>query len=139
MVAAGAVDVVITDADHRDLEALVRRADELATTRDVEGYLALTTDDMVLDGEQGNASGHSEVRAAITSIWASEHPGTRHLTSDIHVVSADGETARVTSTLSLVQGDGAEETVMAVVPIVQLARKVHEKWLIARRTVGDVK
>lgn len=122
------------DDEHRIAE-VVRRADELATARDVDGYLALTTPDMVLDGTQGNASGRDDVRSAIAKIWAAEPVGTRHLTSDIAVTFGDDGTATARSTLSLV-ARGHDDEVLAVATIIQTLRKTEGKWLIARRTVG---
>lgn len=125
----------ITEADQQRIVALVRRADELATARDVDGYLALTTSDMVLDGTQGTASGHAAVRAAITLIWASEPVGTRHLTSDITVTAHDGGTASAHSTLSLATGSTSH--VWAIAAIAQTFRSVGGEWLITRRTVSS--
>ncbi|KQO07571.1 hypothetical protein ASF06_13345 [Agreia sp. Leaf244] len=122
------------DDEHRIAE-VVRRADELATARDVDGYLALTTPDMVLDGTQGTASGRDDVRSAIGMIWAAEPAGTRHLTSDIAVTFSDDGTATARSTLSLVVR-GHDDEVLAVATITQTLRKTEGKWLIARRTVG---
>lgn len=124
----------ITEADRQRIVALVRRADELATARDVDGYLALTTSDMVLDGTQGTASGHAAVRAAITSIWAAEPVGTRHLTSGITVTAHDGGTAAARSTLSLATASTSH--VWAIAAITQTFRRVGGEWLITRRDVS---
>ncbi|PPH26774.1 hypothetical protein C5D09_15120 [Rathayibacter sp. AY1C9] len=127
----------LSDDDRRQLAAVVRRADELATARDVDGYLALTTEDMVLDGAQGEASGHDAVRAAVTRIWAAEPSGTLHLTSDITVTPGTVEGASAHSTLSLARGTPAHPEVWAVASITQLLRPTSQGWLIARRTVGE--
>ena len=91
----------LTDVDRRQIIAVVRRADELATARDVDGYLALTTPDMILDGAQGDASGREAVRAAIASIWAAEPAGTEHRTSDVAITAGGDDYATARSTLSL--------------------------------------
>ena len=122
-------------ADEQRIAEVVRRADELATARDVDGYLALTTPDMVLDGTQGTASGRDDVRSAIAKIWAAEPAGTRHLTSDITVTFGDDGTATARSTLSLVT-QGHDDEVRAVATITLALRKTEGKWLIARRSVG---
>jgi uncharacterized protein (TIGR02246 family) len=122
----------LSDADRQQIVAVVRRADELATARDVDGYLALTTPDMVLDGTQGAASGRDAVRSAIGSIWAAEPAGTRHVTSEV-VTTGDDATADARSTLTLVSADG---DVRAVASISQSLRKTNGTWLIARRSVG---
>jgi ketosteroid isomerase-like protein len=125
----------LSDADQHQILAVVRRADELATARDVDGYLALTTPDMALDGTQGSASGRVEVRAAIERIWAAEPPGTRHITGEITLTLAPDGTARTRSTLSLESG-GNDATVPAVAIISQTLRKTGATWLIARRSVS---
>ena len=123
---------VLSGADQQQIIAVVRRADELATARDVDGYLALTTPDMVLDGTQGAASGRDAVRSAIGGIWAAEPVGTRHVTSDVVVTPGDDATADARSTLTLVEADGG---VRAVASISQSLRKAGGTWLIARRSV----
>jgi len=127
----------LSDDDRRQVAAVVRRADELATARDVDGYVALTTDDMVLDGAQGRASGREAVRAAIRRIWATEPPGTLHLTGNIIVVPSSDEGASARSTLSLASGTPAHPEVWAVATITQLLRRTSAGWLIARRTVSE--
>lgn len=124
---------VLSGADQQQIIAVVRRADELATARDVDGYLALTTPDMVLDGTQGYASGRDAVRSAIERIWAAEPAGTGHVTGDVAVTSGDDATADARSTLTLVEADGE---VRAVASISQSLRKTGGTWLIARRSVG---
>lgn len=124
----------LSDADQQHIVAVVRRADELATARDVAGYIALTTPDMVLDGTQGTASGRDDVRSAIQKIWAAEPAGTRHLTGDITVTSDGDGTATARSTLSLVI-EGSDRA-RAVATITQTLRSVDGQWLIARRSVS---
>ena len=127
----------LSNDDRRQLAAVVRRADELATARDVDGYLALTTDDMVLDGAQGRASGRDAVQAAIRRIWAAEPPGTLHLTSNITVLPHGDDEASASSTLSLASGTPTNPEVWAVAAITQLLRRTSRGWLIARRSVGE--
>ena len=128
----------LTEADRHQIVEVVRRADEFATARDVDGYLALTTADMVLDGDQGTSCGSHEVRTAVGTIWAAEPPGTRHLTGDIRITAGDDATAHAYSTLSLADAGPATPTVWAVTSITQLLRKTDRGWLIAHRTVGTV-
>ena len=122
----------LTDADRQQITDVVRRADELATARDVQGYLALTTPDMELDGAQGTASGH-DLGATIAKIWASEPAGTLHITGDIEITPGEDATAIAHSTMTLVNSNSE-----VAVSITQLLRKTDDGWLIARRTVGGV-
>ena len=126
----------LSDADQLQVAEVVRRADALATARDVDGYVALITDDMLLDGAQGRASGRDAVRAAIRKIWAAEPHGTLHLTSNVTVTAGDVDEASASSTLSLARGTPANPEVWATAPITQLLRRTRQGWLIARRTVG---
>jgi ketosteroid isomerase-like protein len=126
----------LSDVDRQRIAEVVRLADELATARDVDGYLALITSDMVLDGAQGTASGHDVIREAIRRIWAAEPPGTLHLTSDIVVTPGADGIAYADSTLSLARGTLAHPDVWAVASIRQQLRQSGQGWLIARRTVG---
>lgn len=121
----------LTDADRQQIIDVVRRADELATAHDVQGYLALTTPDMELDGAQGTASGHADLGAAIAKIWAAEPAGTRHITGDIAITPGEDATAIAHSTMTLVNSNSE-----VAVSITQLLRKTDGAWLIARRTVG---
>lgn len=131
----------LTEADRDQITEVVRRADELATSRDVDGYIALTTPDMALEGAEGNAYGREAVRAAIASIWAAEPRGTRHLTGDISITPGpdalpeSGPTALTHSTLQLVSGDSSATGTGPVASIDQLLRRTEGRWLIGRRTV----
>ena len=124
----------LTEADRQQVIAVVRRADALATARDVDGYLALTTPDMVLDGAQGDATGHEAVRAAIESIWAAEPAQTEHHTSDVTVSAGADGMAIAHSTLSLAAG--TPQRIWGVAAITQRLEKRGGRWLIARRTVA---
>jgi hypothetical protein len=127
----------LSATDRIEIDEVVRRADERATARDVDGYLALTTADMTLDGGKGTASGRENVRRAITAIWAAAPPCTRHLTTDVRIDATDGSTAEVRSTLSLVSGDEKNPVLGPVASIDQIVRRIDGRWLIARRTVED--
>jgi ketosteroid isomerase-like protein len=127
----------LSDDDRSQAAVVVRRADELATARDVDGYVALIAEDMILDGAQGLACGRDAVRAAIRRIWAAEPSGTMHLTSNITLLPSGDDEASAHSTLSLASGTPAQPEVWAVAEITQLLRRTGDGWLIARRTVGD--
>ena len=126
----------LSASDRTEIAEVVRRADDRATARNVDGYLALTTEDMELDGDKGTASGRENVRRAISAIWAAEPAGTRHLTTDVRIDATSDSTAHVRSTLSLVSGDEKNPVPGPVVSIDQLVRRVGGRWLIARRTVA---
>jgi SnoaL-like domain len=67
-------------ADRLDILDVVTRADEAASRRDADGYVALFTEDAVLGGSQGRHAGRAALRASVGPIWAAEGPATLHLT-----------------------------------------------------------
>lgn len=114
---------------------LVARADDAATRRDVEGYVALFTPDGVLDGAQGDYAGRAALRAATQDVWAREASTSRHLTANPVVVQGEtGDTAVVTSTLVILAGAAPE--LVAVADIRQEIMRTSEGWLITHRHVG---
>ncbi|HEV7958783.1 MAG TPA: nuclear transport factor 2 family protein, partial [Acidimicrobiales bacterium] len=62
MAAAGNDDVVLSDADRLEIVDVVTRADTMATRRDADGYVALFSDDAVLEGAEGVHQGRESLR-----------------------------------------------------------------------------
>lgn len=77
---------------------LVTRADDAATRRDVESYVALFTDDGVLDGEKGEHRGHSELAEAVGRVWASEGTASSHLALNVIIDPVDGRCDQAVAT-----------------------------------------
>jgi hypothetical protein len=135
----GAADFVVTLSNDDRLEVfdLLARADNAATRRDVAAYVALFTDDGVLDGEKGEHRGTSELTDAVVKVWAAEGAKSFHLTLNVVIddVAEDRRSARATSAL-LVVAPGPPPALLSVSAIVQHLEKLGTGWRIARRTVG---
>jgi ketosteroid isomerase-like protein len=122
-------------ADRLDILDVVTRADEAASRRDADGYVALFTEDAVLGGSQGRHAGRAALRASVGPIWAAEGPATLHLTLN-PVIEGDGAEAVVRSVLLIVD-PVAPVTIRAAAAITQRLRREAGQWRIARRTVSD--
>jgi hypothetical protein len=72
--------VTLPAADRLAILDVIIRADEAASRRDADAYVALFTPDAVLDGAQGRYAGREALRASVGPIWAAEGPATLHLT-----------------------------------------------------------
>jgi ketosteroid isomerase-like protein len=122
--------------DRLDILQVVAQADSAATRRDTEGYLALFSDDAVLDGAEGEHRGKERLRQSVGPIWASEGPVSVHLTLNAIVDPVDGRPDRAvaTSVLVILTGE-APTSVHSVSAIVQHLVKVGQGWQIERRSV----
>ncbi len=58
--------------DRLAITELVSRADDAATVRDPDAYVALFTPDGVLDGAKGEHIGRDAIHAATVDVWAGE-------------------------------------------------------------------
>jgi uncharacterized protein (TIGR02246 family) len=126
--------VSLTADDRLAILDLVTRADEAATRRDADGYVALFTSDAVLDGDQGQHAGRTALRAAVGPIWAGEGPVTLHLTLN-PVIEDDGGAAVVRSVM-LIVSPVPPAALRVTAAITQHLRREEGRWLIARRTVS---
>lgn len=123
------------DADDRvRILDLVARADDCATRRDVDGYLALLTDDAVLDGAEGEHRGLDDLREALPRVWAAEPAGTRHLSTTVTIDAGDAW-GLATAHASLILVAGRPSVISAIVEVRQELRRVDNEWRIGRRTV----
>jgi hypothetical protein len=126
----------LSAADRLDILQVLARADSAATRRDAEGYVALFTDDAVLDGDKGEHRGKDRLRRSVGPIWASEGPASVHLTLNAVVDPVEGrpDRAAATSVLLILTGT-APTSVHSVSDIVQHLVKVGPGWQIERRSV----
>jgi uncharacterized protein (TIGR02246 family) len=124
---------MLSEADRRAIEELVRRADEAATRRDNEGYAALYTEDGVMDGSQGRAAGRPAISAAVRAVWAREPAGSEHLTRDITVAEEAGAVVARSTLMIVVQGAAAP---LAQAAVTQTVRHTAKGWRVARRLIG---
>jgi hypothetical protein len=129
----------LTANDRLDILQVLAQADSAATRRDADGYVALFSDDAVLDGAKGKHRGKELLRQSVGPIWASEGPSSVHLTLNAVVEDLDDRPDRAvaTSVLLILTGT-APASVHSVSAIVQRLVKVGNDWRIERRTVGSV-
>jgi hypothetical protein len=128
---------VTLDADDRlDILDLLARADNAATRRDVEAYVALFSDDGVLDGDKGEHRGRRALTETVGAVWATEGNTTVHLTLNPVIDPVPDHAGRAVATSHLVIIDPSPPpTIKAMATIVQHVEKFGARWQITRRTV----
>ena len=125
----------LSAADQLTIVEVIIRADEAASRRDADGYVALFTQDAVLDGTQGRHAGREALRAALGPVWAAEGPVTLHLTlNPVIEPGPSDDQATVRSVLLII--DPAALAIRAAAAITQELRRAEGTWRIARRTVA---
>jgi uncharacterized protein (TIGR02246 family) len=127
--------MTLSTADRLAILDVITRADEAASRRDADAYVALFTPDAVLDGTQGRHDGREALRASVGPVWAAEGPVTLHMTLNpvIEPGPSDGQ-ATVRSVLLII--DPAALAIRAAAAITQELRRAEGTWRIARRTVA---
>jgi ketosteroid isomerase-like protein len=131
--------VSLSAEDRLDILELLARADTAASDRDTDAYLALFSDDAVLDGAQGDYRGKEALREAAGSIWPAEPPGSVHLTLNAIIDPAgehDGEPAAVARSVLVIVGPGPAPAIVHVARIAQQVQRSGGTWRIVRRSVG---
>lgn len=128
----------LSSTDRLDILELLANADSAATRRDTNAYIALFTDDAILEGSKGNHKGKDAVRRSLLPIWQSEGPITAHLTLNAVISPIEGrpDEATVMSTL-VILNIGPTISVHSVSNIIQHVVKQRDTWLIKRRSVLD--
>jgi ketosteroid isomerase-like protein len=128
--------MTLTAADRLDILEVITRADQAASRRDADGYLALFTPDAVLDGSQGRYAGLAALRASLGPIWAAEGPATLHLTlNPVIEPGPSGDQAVARSVLLII--DPAQPPALRTAAIItQELRRTDGTWRITRRTVA---
>ncbi len=62
----------LRSADRLEILELLTRADDAASKRDIEAYVALFTEDADLQGIKGVHRGKAALRAGAPGVWAAE-------------------------------------------------------------------
>lgn len=129
--------MTLSTEDRLDTLDLLARADDAASARDPRAYVALFSDDAVLDGAEGEHRGKEALLQAVGPIWAAEGAATLHLTLNavIKPVAGRPEEATATSTLVIVT-TASPPAIRTVTRIVQHLVKVEGQWRISRRSVA---
>ncbi len=127
---------MLTDTDRLDIVEVVTRADDAATRRDADAYVALFTDDALLEGDKGEHRGKEPLRKSVGPIWESEGPMSTHCTLNIVVDGVGGEPdCAIATSLLLILRNESPVSVASLSFISQHLIRVDSHWLIKRRTV----
>jgi ketosteroid isomerase-like protein len=130
--------VTLSADDRLAILELLARADNAATSRDAETYVALFTDDAVLDGDKGEHRGRQALTDAVGPVWASEGDTSVHVTLNAVIDQPPGDPDRATATSVLViVNPGPPVVVRNVSTIVQHVVRTGSSWRIARRSVAS--
>jgi ketosteroid isomerase-like protein len=126
----------LSAADQLAILEVIIRADEAASRRDADAYVALFAPDAVLDGTQGRHAGREELRASVGPIWAAEGPATVHLTLNPVVEPGPSDDQAVARSVLVIIGAVQPPALRTVALITQELRRAERSWLITRRTVA---
>src|SRR5271155_404638 len=130
------VSMTLSIDDRLDILDVLARADDAASRRDADAYVAYFTDDAVLDGAMGNHRGKEPLRHSVGHIWQAEGAASVHLTLNAVIDPIDDrpDSAVAPSTL-LILRMVAPISIHSVSTIVQHLVRVGTDWRIERRTV----
>ena len=128
--------MTLSTADRLAILDVVTRADEAASRRDADAYVALFTDDALLDGTQGRHAGREALRAAVGPVWAAEGPATLHLTLNPVIEPGASADLAVARSVLLIIDPAAPPAIRATAAITQELRRAAGSWRITRRTVA---
>jgi uncharacterized protein (TIGR02246 family) len=126
----------LSAADRLAILDVITRADEAASRRDADAYVALFTPDAVLDGTQGQHSGGEAMRASVGPIWAAEGPATLHLTLNPVIEPGSSGDQAVARSVLLIIDLVAPPAIRTAAQITQELRRADGSWRITRRTVA---
>jgi SnoaL-like domain len=127
--------MTLSTADQFDILDIVHRADEAASHRDADAYVALFSPDALLDGAQGSHSGREALHAAVGKVWAAEGPATLHLTLNPVIEPGEHDRTAVVRSVLLIISPGVAPAIQATALIRQELRHDGSSWRITRRTV----
>ena len=128
--------MTLSAADRLAILEVITRADDAASRRDADGYVALFSEDAVLDGTQGRHAGRQALRAAVGPVWAAEGPATLHLTLNPVVEPGPFDDQAVVRSVLLIIDPAATPALRAAAAITQELRRADSTWRITRRTVA---
>jgi uncharacterized protein (TIGR02246 family) len=130
--------VTLTAEDRLAILDVITRADQAASNRDADAYVALFADDAVLDGTQGQHAGREALHAAVGPVWAAEGPATLHLTLNPLVEPLDGndEPCAIARSILLIVDPAQPISIRTAAVITQILSHRDGQWRITRRTVA---
>ena len=128
-------DDALSADDRLKILELLARADDAASKRDIETYVALFTEDAYLQGIKGVHRGKDALRAGAPGVWVAEGPASRHLTLNA-VLHPDARTVEVTATSTLLIVTVTHPpSILSISSVVQIVCKFKGDWLIRSRVV----
>jgi ketosteroid isomerase-like protein len=128
--------MTLSAADRLAILDVITRADDAASRRDADAYVALFTPDAVLDGTQGRHVGREGLRASVGPIWTAEGPATLHLTLNPVIEPGPHAGKAVARSMLLIIDPALPPAIRAVAVITQELRRTEGSWRITRRTVA---
>ena len=131
-----AAAMTLSAADRMAILDVITRADEAASRRDADAYVALFTPDAVLDGTRGRHSGREAMRVSVGPIWAAEGPATLHLTLNPVIGPGSSDDQAVVRSELLIIDSAAPPAIRTAALITQELRHADGSWRINRRTVA---
>jgi uncharacterized protein (TIGR02246 family) len=131
-----AAAMTLSDSDRLAILDVITRADDAASRRDADGYVALFTEDAVLDGSKGRHAGREALRAAVGPVWNSEGPDTLHLTLNPVIEPGPDDSQAVARSVLLII-DPTASAIRSAALITQELRRADESWRIFRRAVAS--
>jgi len=125
---------MLSTDDRLDILEVIARYNRFADDRDVEGTVALYTDEGYIDGDFSTGRGHDGLRADLPGIFEMEGTLKRHLTLN-HIIDGDGAEVTVRSMLLVVEGETIPQ-VGATADITDELRKIDGAWKVTRHHVA---
>ncbi len=132
-----AAAVTLSDGDRLAILDVITRADEAASRRDADRYVALFTEDAVLDGAQGRHAGRAALRESVGPVWDAEGPATLHLTLNPVIEPGQDDGHAVARSVLLIVDPATPPAIRATAVITQELRRSDGTWRISRRTVAS--
>jgi ketosteroid isomerase-like protein len=127
----------LSDRDRLAILDLITRADDAASRRDADSYVALFTEDAVLDGTEGRHVGRDALRAAVGPVWDAEGPVTLHLTLNPVIEPGPDDGRAIARSVLLIVNTGTPPVLSNTAMITQELRRSGDSWRISRRTVAS--
>lgn len=130
--------MTLTAEDRLAILDVITRADQAASDRDADAYVALFAEDAVLDGAQGNHAGTEALRAAVGPVWAAEGAASLHLTLNpfVEPLDSEDEPRAVARSILLIVDPAQPISIRTAAAITQTLSRRDGHWRITRRTVA---
>lgn len=112
---------------------MITQADQLASQKDAKRYIALFSDDGAIEGTQGSAIGHEELKNMVQNVWNKEGH-TLHLTTSVVVNNLTATTATASSILLIIDSESLKN--VSVAQINHTLARINGQWLFTKRRIS---